>query len=236
MCICPLPEIVMRAYLSQLAASILLPWIICGCQAAPTDLRSENSAAGPQASVRPVSQADSGHGRNLHFVSNGEAGEVFWKTPGGAPGDSIQGEFFVARGGRTSSPQVFLFYEIDECSTAGCFALAAAGGTVPNKDLTRSSNLKSLSFSTNTNNDPGVTIFVGTGGVVSAKWVNNSLFSSRLHTNSFNTSGNVTEHIVGDITSTSATATGRVVGFAIPANQFADFGLERTVTIDINRK
>jgi hypothetical protein len=225
-----------RGYLSQLAGSSLLSWIICGCQAAPTDLRSEHSGGEPQASVRPVSQADSGHGRNLHFVSNGESGEVFWSSKGGAPGDSIQGELSVSRGGPVNHPQVFLFYEVDECTSEGCSALAAGGGTVPAKDLSRSSNLKSLSFSTNTNNDPDFTIFVGTGGLVSAKWVNNSLFESRLHANSVTTSGNVTERIVGNITNTSATATGSVVGFAVGATQFADFGIAHSVTLDISRK
>lgn len=182
-----------------------------------------------------------GGGKQFHFVANGNFASVDWgsgDSTGGGGGQLtfITGNLQVSRGGPTNNPQTFLFYQVGQTVCDPFFnctftLLQGGAGTIPNADY--SGGGKQQRLTTNTATNPNFFVFAGTGGVVSVSWKGNGFFQTTSSGTSTFKSGTFTQRSQGNSSSSSATATGAVVGFPIDPNQSSSIGSNHSVTIDI---
>jgi hypothetical protein len=153
------------------------------------------------------------------FVSwSGVVGGVASDTGGGGGGGTVQfGNADVTRGGTPQTPETFLSYNVVECSPSFCTSLAGGFGKIPNGHF--SANGSTYRVSTNTTGNPEFFTFVGPTGNVTIEWVGNGLFENRFSGTQQFTTPDTREQQAGQFSSTSAVATGSVVGFTIaPGN------------------
>ena len=225
----------MRTHLLQIAGRLLLPLVLVGCQETSTAPQREEAAgqSADGATMSPAISARAGGAADSHFVAKGASGGVSWFTEPDASGNVVTGFLQVSRGGTPSNPELFLLYEVSRVDAVGNFTdLEAGAGLIPAGDVQVSGPVR-LKLTTNTSTDPNFSVSAGAGGLVSVQWDRNPRFQVRFTGHSEVKAGNLTEHINGTSTTSSATATGNVVGFPITPSQTAQIGSSHNVTIDI---
>lgn len=152
---------------------------------------------------------------------------------GGGGGGVVFGSLSVSRGGSPTAQETFLFYSIVECGAFGCFTVAGGFGTIPNGDFSASGPTYQLN--TNTAGNAGFFTFAGAPGQIAAEWRGDGLFESRFTGTSQVTSPGVRQQSSGQTSYQSATATGSVIGFAVPAGTSGQISHDHQVRITINR-
>lgn len=172
--------------------------------------------------------------RDAAFVSwSGVAGGVASDTGGGGGGGTVQfGNADVTRGGTLQTPETFLSYNVVECSPSFCTSLAGGFGKIPNGDF--SANGSTYRVSTNTTGNPEFFTFVGPTGNVTIEWVGNGLFENRFDGTQQFTTPDTREQQAGQFSSTSAVATGSVVGFTIAPGNSGQTSKSHDVRITIS--
>jgi hypothetical protein len=190
----------------------------------------------------PALAVAAGQPTQTSFVSNGAFGNLSWFTTN-PDGSFTFGFLDVNRGDAVSNPRTFLFYVVVQCTPSFfCVEIEGGNGLISNSDL--SGGGKELHLRTNTSGNPDFFVFAGSGGMVTADWVANGVFSHRgngvnLITMPADTlTADATRSMIrqqGTFTSTSADASGGIVGVSIPPGSFAWQGTNHNVTITISR-
>jgi hypothetical protein len=181
----------------------------------------------------------SAEGENDLFrsVTNADAANVGWSTFGET---SVFGFLFVGRNRAGQDTETTLFYNITECDAFfSCTTVESGFGFIPATDLKGNGGSK-LTLETNTSAavNPGFTRFIGSGGEIKVE------FSVTPEVQSMFTSGgtNYTKfrdntfrfNFGGTFRSSSADATGSVVGFDVPLDSFAGMGEEHRANIFVS--
>jgi len=158
----------------------------------------------------------------FHFVANGDFGNVSWSS------NSSFGFASVSTGDTLG-----LFYSVFQFDP--CCSAAGGVGRVPVSDFMGSGGGR-LVLNTDTCADPGFLTFAGACGLVSIEFDKTSFFTGRNQGTSSQTFGDFTFHSAGTSESSSANATGTVVGFPITSPNVGSMGMNHNVAVSISRQ
>lgn len=143
--------------------------LIAGCA---TESPSGEPAA-PDTPELPASAAGAAGTQTIHFKSRGPFAQVsfFTETPGGV----LFGFLDVTRGAVNTQEQTLLFYTVERCDliTGECNLLELGSGLIPNRALVVRARETTLHINTAAAN-PGFERFIGSGGLISLRWTQNS--------------------------------------------------------------
>jgi hypothetical protein len=222
----------MNAYRAAWSTALACGLVLVACRDTGTAPRS--AAGSPDFAA--AQDSGGGGGNQFHFVSNGPTGFVNWfngadsTNPGGG---FVYGQVSVSRGGTADHPQTFLYYFIQQCDEFYNCTFSEGSGLIPNADLTGGLSGTQLHLQTNTTGNPSFFTYGGPTGLVKVDWRGNGLFSSSSTGTSQQRYPGVTFKLQGSSSSSSATASGSVVGTPIPPSPYGNIGTNHNVTIDI---
>ncbi len=212
--------------------AVALATLIAGCQ----DSAPPPGPDGPDFGVTSSTT-------QYHFVANGQFGYVNWYQYDTLGSWFTYGTVNASRGGTTGNPQTWMEYYVVQCDWYSCYYLEAGYGLIPNRDLSGGGGR--LHLSTNTDGNPNFYVWAGSGGQLSVDWQSNGLYSSSWSGTTQYDYAAACDSVAcysgykhrsqGKSTNTSASASGSVVGVALPLTGDAWIGTNRQVTIDIYR-
>ena len=228
----------MRPHLLHIAARLLPPLALAGCQETPTD--SQDGRTASQTNVSPMMSSSSSAAPAekpvVHFVTKGDGASVFWISEPDASGNTIIVQVGIDQ---LTNPEFDAFsYSVLRCDVSfNCTELeGGVTATAPAGVLTRHGGgvkIKGLKLSINTSAADFCCRTSGEGGLISVEWVRTPGLES-VHTgHSKITIGTITELSHGTSTIYSATATGTVVGFPIPSSAFAELESENNRFVEV---
>ncbi|HEX8717528.1 MAG TPA: hypothetical protein VF722_11195 [Gemmatimonadaceae bacterium] len=220
-----------RRVLAALAASVA----VSACDkatAAPTT--QANQAASPQNGYTvSANSANSGH--TITFNSNGSFASsspcVF--SPDGLTLSCVN--VTVQDGGSPSAQTTMLFYDAYTCTWDPniywftCVDTDVGAGIIPNSDFSGGGGLMRLR--TNTQADPSLFIYVGSGGLIDLAFRKTNLFSSSGQSTSDNSFGTFTAKQNEQSTLTSALTSGSMLGTTLLDASSSVMGTEHGNTI-----
>jgi hypothetical protein len=219
----------MKAVLTT-AAALLLSLAPAGCRDASGDA-SRAKMTEPTFAATTTSS-----GATFHLQGTVAMDSTLWFTTD-ASGVSTFGEVAVFAS-RDTLKSVFLIYFVGQFDQSGNQTFCAAGGgAIPPSDFHLLGNGSTLS--TTVSDNSVFSIFCGPPGLIDVRLRATPLFSGTSFTNSTSTFsvagfGSTTVHSVGSSSQSSATATGSVLGFLIPATSVSSVGEGRNMQLDIS--
>ena len=143
--------------------------LIAGCA---TESPSGEPAA-PDIPELPAIAAGAAGTQTIHFKSRGPFAQASFFTE--VPGGVLFGFVEVNRGAVTTEDLTLLFYTMERCdiTTGECTVLEQGTGTIPNSALVVRGRETTLHINTAAAN-PGFERFIGSGGLISLRWTQNS--------------------------------------------------------------
>lgn len=161
------------------------------------------------------------------FISNGDFGQIYWFDPT----TSTYGDLTVTRNGSQSKPQTYLYYYVYQYNP--CCSYKYGSGLIPNTDLSGSGTLH-MSLNTNTCSVPDFATAIGPCGVIVVNWQKNGFSSSSQSGTSITNYGPVRYLYNGSYSSTSAMASGNVIGSPI-TNGDGGIGTNHNASIQVRK-
>ena len=218
-------------FLTAVGAAALLG--ACNDRSTPTERRSAAAfdVAGRDSTGGPAGPS--------HYSANGATASVSWYVYSGFGGDSgggggyASGSLYASRVGQITDEWTLVNWYIVSCY-ATCQS-SSGYGYVPGSALTGSGG-GDLRLSFSPSDYPGsLWVYGDSIGPIDVTWRKNGWYSSRVTGTTRQTYPWYTYESNGVSESASATATGAVGGFTLPAWSYADMGTNHSVTISFYR-
>lgn len=211
-----------------LTALVVLALPLVGCDEATTAVDEGTTPASSGTVVAP-SHGPSGPTNVQHFNAHGDAGFIFWRD------GAVRGFLRVSQTRSGQDRSAFLSYSVVDCSTRvrfRCVLLANGFGEIPLRDL-RGSGGGSLRLETDLSANPDFTVRAGPAGVVAVEWSKTDDFWLHRTGTSQSVRFGVRTNSSGTFTSSSAEATGSVVGQTIAGDVNASIRKNQNVRVTI---